>query len=768
MKKCIKPLLLVVLFTFVFTLGQNSVYAHHPYEEFNHENLIDNLVFRDTNTMNASSIQSFLNSKNGHIAGYTHNQPGHNDHGKTAAQIIHKYAQEYGINPQVIIATLQKEQSLITVKNPHESQYRSAMGYACPTTGTCDPKYAGFANQVIHGVWQLRFNFERANGNNSWWSSSISYVCTVPPTKSFYNKSLLPGSTVGFTNSSGSSPYRVATLANAATASLYCYTPHAYSPDWSGSHNFVVSFENWFGSTQGTPFFRIDNTAPVYILGASNDYYHVPSMDVLKAYGYGTNINRVVSVDESYIEGLSNSGKLPLIARFEGAPIYLIDDGRKHHFKSSTIFQDVFGYDFGDEAKLPENLQYYFSTGSSMREIVRERGGSPVYLIEDGKKRHIIDREAYDSGSPAYSSRSRVSLSKLYLSTLTNGPSVIAPNKLISYSNKDNYAYWDGNELQEITKETIKSMGVRPDYTIRFNSVSGLALSVNSPIDILAKSTTGELFLMDNSKKLLVNPSDLDSLGFSSDDFKQVTSNRFLNLVKTERLSTAVRVNNGSAIFMLKDGKRYHFNDWAAIKENGYSSSNITRINSRTAGLFPNSGGAILSTGTLFRIGNTAKVYLVNDLNQSLDVPSRAIFEQYGLPMSEVISLKEPRVLNYSSVGDLGHFIKDDGGSIWMIHGGKYRTKLSAAMTGANVYNLNSNQLPNLKNSLINDYTLRSDLNPSIIRASNDSKVYLIEEGKKRWVTSRSIFESMGHSFSEVTEVADHFLNSLPNGPNIE
>ena len=49
--------------------------------------------------------------------------------GETAAHIIYQAAQDYKINPQVLIVLLQKEQGLITDSWPNSRQYRSETGY---------------------------------------------------------------------------------------------------------------------------------------------------------------------------------------------------------------------------------------------------------------------------------------------------------------------------------------------------------------------------------------------------------------------------------------------------------------------------------------------------------------------------------------------------------------------------------------------------------------------------------------------------------------
>lgn len=236
--------------------------------------LIDNAVFLDSASMSINDIQNFLASKGSGLASrsFVLNCYGADskerqwytaagapcDQNVPASHIIYYASQIYGVNPKVVLATLQKEQSLITSPNPTDWQINQAMGYGCPTSGGCGA--STFFYQIDSGVWVLRYHYERARGNMQWWSPSTSWVCGT--TKAYYNPNLYPNQNVNFVDEDGVY-YRTHFLANAATSSFYCYTPHAYNNPqglyglpqygntgryYSGSYNFVRFFEIWFGS----------------------------------------------------------------------------------------------------------------------------------------------------------------------------------------------------------------------------------------------------------------------------------------------------------------------------------------------------------------------------------------------------------------------------------------------------------------------------------------------------------------------------------------
>ncbi|MEX2014755.1 MAG: hypothetical protein WD885_02365 [Candidatus Saccharimonadales bacterium] len=235
--------------------------------------LIDNSIFRNTSTMSKSEIQSFLErmgsglkSKSFKLDCYGAESTEREwytaagapcDQTIPASHIIYYAGKVYDINPQAILATLQKEQSLITTTNPTSWQLDNAMGYGCPTEGSCSS--TGFYYQIDFGVWVLRYHYERANGNNTWWNNN-GWTCGTE--KNFYKPHLYPGTNVTFYDEDDVA-YRTHRLFSAATSALYCYTPHAYNnPDglfglpvygtkgryYTGSYNFVKFFKLWFGN----------------------------------------------------------------------------------------------------------------------------------------------------------------------------------------------------------------------------------------------------------------------------------------------------------------------------------------------------------------------------------------------------------------------------------------------------------------------------------------------------------------------------------------
>ena len=165
--------------------------------------------------------------------------------GLNAGQIIWNASQKYSINPQVLLVTLRKESlNLFSDSWPMKSQYKYAMGYACPDSGpnysaNCDTTKAGFYKQVELAAWQLRYYYDHMGS---------------------YNYSPGRWNTIQY-NKEPSCGTKDVYIENYATASLYIYTP--YTPNTEalnsypgeapcgayGNRNFWFMFNEWFGST---------------------------------------------------------------------------------------------------------------------------------------------------------------------------------------------------------------------------------------------------------------------------------------------------------------------------------------------------------------------------------------------------------------------------------------------------------------------------------------------------------------------------------------
>ena len=226
--------------------------------------IISDYQMGNYNSMSEAEIQAFLTAKNScanddysYYRQLTANNPGVNWHfedghficlseekfgdgeeigsGDTAAHIIWEAAQDYQINPQVLIVLLQKETGLITDPIPNNYDYRKATGYGCPDTAACSSKYYGFKNQIRNAAALFSTVL---NGGWTNYPLGENYIQ--------YNPNAGCGGSI-------------VNVRSLATSALYRYTPYqpnegtlaaGYGTAYCGAYgnrNFYLYFEDWFG-----------------------------------------------------------------------------------------------------------------------------------------------------------------------------------------------------------------------------------------------------------------------------------------------------------------------------------------------------------------------------------------------------------------------------------------------------------------------------------------------------------------------------------------
>lgn len=257
-----------------------------PIDAAYNSRVIDDAVFSNQGTMSAAAIQSFLNSKvpvcrAGYVCLKDYRDP-QDPLNRTAAQLIYDTAQNLQINPQVIITTLQKEQSLITDDYPYASQFRDAMGYGCPESqSTCNTQYNGLYNQISLGSKLLKVGQLRNCGD----------------TTSYPGWSVNTRWRIGNTTTVDGKPTYIGTC---ATGSLFNYTPHRPDSAWLaingvyyyGNYNFIGIFNRWFGSTWAGSYRSqwVSQTSPAPVVRGSSQTVTIKYRNTGVSTWYQTNV----------------------------------------------------------------------------------------------------------------------------------------------------------------------------------------------------------------------------------------------------------------------------------------------------------------------------------------------------------------------------------------------------------------------------------------------------------------------------------------------
>ncbi|WP_447912455.1 hypothetical protein [Microbacterium phyllosphaerae] len=368
---------------------------------FDAGNIISDAVFTDRNTMSEGQIQAFFNSKVSRCQGGSDrygpiiclkdftitsvNRPADRycqgytgAANESAARIIARVAQSCGINPQVLIVMLQKEQGLVTHTWPSMNRYNAALGQGCPDGGVaCDPNYVGFFHQIYGAARQMQIYME---------GRYFTYYAPGKTWNILYNPN----------RACGSSPVYVA---NMATSALYYYTP--YQPNAAamrsgygegdacsayGNRNFYNYFTDWFGSTKstGARVLRDSATGATYLVSGSVKY----SFPTAERAAQFTWISPVQTVSTSQLAGFTDGGQAPRAIKTDQYQVFLLDSGRRFRIPTCELAAD-YGWSCASLPMVAQGQANAYPDAGYLTPTTRALGAN--WLIQGGARREIVD-----------------------------------------------------------------------------------------------------------------------------------------------------------------------------------------------------------------------------------------------------------------------------------------------------------------------------------------------------------------------------------------
>ncbi len=119
--------------------------------DFSYEHIMSDTLFTDVNSMSKREIQSFLERKGSALAKpYRGEQP---------SQLIYDACRKYGISPKIMLARLQTEQGLVSKRNATQRQLDWAFGVGCYDGGNWNTRYKGLRKQISYAASTMKTHY---------------------------------------------------------------------------------------------------------------------------------------------------------------------------------------------------------------------------------------------------------------------------------------------------------------------------------------------------------------------------------------------------------------------------------------------------------------------------------------------------------------------------------------------------------------------------------------------------------------------------------
>lgn len=699
----ISPLGFFVAFFLIISVFTGKTHALDG-SQFNPGRIIDDSVFFNNMSMDASQIQAFLNSKvpncdtngdkqyystgmtrsqwaqaNGQplppytcLKDYSQSVPAVTNGGsdlckqsisggtKSAASIIYDVAQACGINPQVLIVLLQKEQSLITDDWPWPVQYQKATGYGCPDTAPCDTQYYGFFNQV----YQAAKAFQRYSANPDSYNYKANRNNFI-----YYNPNL--------GGCGGSNVF----IENQATVNLYIYTP--YQPNQAalnnlygtgddcsayGNRNFWRMFSDWFGSTQDTSFQLVvtdDGSLTQYVI-----YNHmkqkIPSPAVKIAWGLDR-VN-VSSVSQAYLNTLVDGPNLDILMRVNGGQhVYLLDRGFRYLMSS------------------PNQMQLWNVSSRTISNVVTGLGAVPY---DGGGLSNIV---AINSSATKY---------------LVDGPSG-GNTQFIAFSNTTVKNAWSNSSVTDISNDLYSLI----NGTVAASQISGLKIN-----------NSGKEYLVVSNQKMHLPFNEANLYPGIATTVSNLTLN---SLVSTTPASHLIKSANDTKVYVVFDGKKHHILSPLTLNNWTTNDKGVNIVNDSFISLIPDNSSINVS----FVKDSTDTLYLLD--NGKTVVPDN-LKTAYTNSINPPVQLSNSYLLNIFGTKNkvITNFVKGSSAKIYLLDNSGIRHHVDS-VSKAELWD--AGKYTTLSDNIVANYTVGATAKTFV----NDGlKNYILINGKKSEISS--------------------------------
>jgi len=650
----IKTLLTISVVFFSIVLFTSRVNAASG-AEFNAGRIIDDTVFTSKNSMTVQDIQYFLNSKVPNCnTGFTCLKD-YSENSKSAAQIIWEQSQNYSINPQVILVTLQKENGLVTDTSPYSRQYRTAMGFACPDDGSCDPTFFGFTKQVGQGARHFRNYFDN---NPNWF---------VPYTIGQATIKWSPNSNCG-----SSSVY----INNRATASLYSYTP--YRPNQAalnnlygtgdgcsayGNRNFWRDFTDWFGSTYSSEYITQVIQAPGdsrYFLRVGNTKMWIPTTETY--FSWRLNTQTIIQVDQTFFSSLSTLPDLKQVGR-AGPYYYFVSNGMKHYIPSSQYLQ-LWGYTQQDVDYVPATgLLNNIPEGGYLGRFAKssDSNDNSRWLMNGSQKNKIPNDDILNQWG--YSASAETTVTPEFLALKQTGPDA---GRYVSSSGLK-YLVDSARKISLQTPSQEQNWGSNTFVTM--NSFAPGFLPTVATSNFLTTAGDPKWYLLDGGKKRFIpNGNILNTWGYNN-NLLAISPALMTNLTNANNAQSIVRVLTPSDRIFILDGKKHLVPDTNTLS--GWSSNPSAIDTYSEASISQLADGSIAST--VYQITGNPNFYTV-DNSVIRQIPDSNTLNAWGVPrLTGAIQLSQALVYQYPQSTGVSFRINDGTNDYYLEDGYYYR-----------------------------------------------------------------------------------------------
>ena len=658
----------------------------------------------------------------------------------TAAEVIHAIANACGINPKVLIVTLQKEQGLVTSTKPTEYMYRAAMGFGCPDAdpAICGKVFVGLFNQLYRAARQFQW-YGNPEGSFTYWKPGRTVAMRYHPKSSCGTKTFV--------------------LQNQATANLYYYTP--YTPNDAalnnlygtgdscsayGNRNFWRFFHDWFGSPIGGGYLLKAAGTATYLI-VNDQRYEVTDARLLAAL---RPLGPLGEISQAYLESFTNAGPMTQVVKDSASnQSFLLVDGFKYQADCQTLTQ--FGLDCNLSVALSPLQLGAFKDGGILTRLVETDTGAR-YWIENSQTRVVADEIALNAAGGQGVAPVQLTLEQI--PTLTSGSPLASNLMSFEVAGLDERVVFHDSVAYRIDSNLARDVDLSqwfPDSgaVVELSDIEPTLSEIK--ISTFVNDGSGAVYAVTTTGKARVTTP--ENWSATSSELPAAILNKIPTLTENLADQVVVRIPGDRAFYFVQSAEVRSTNSAAMANEF------LALLSQESALMVPATVisqiqrvGDALAPGTLVKTKDSSTLYLVDDLTNRIKMAStdqaKSVTDArtYTIGKNTMSSLNLRPALTTLKVECNGQIFILDAGTLHPVS-----SEVAAHFPGG-AYKL----MPNTCRAL----NLSSAAAGQFLQAADGAR-YLIQEGTKTKLATEE-FQSLSAGAPAALKVSNYFLGRIP------
>jgi hypothetical protein len=233
-----------------------------------------------------------------------------------------------------------------------------------------------------------------------------------------------------------------------------------------------------------------------------------------------------------------------------------------------------------------------------------------------------------------------------------------------------------------------------------------------------------------------------------------------------------IRANGQTSIYLIDGGQKRKIPSPRVLLSR-FDPKYLSSVSSYEIGTYSTGSNITLNDGVLLKDSGTG-IYVLSD-GQKRWIRSPSAFYGHGYKSENIITVSDAYLASYSNGPDVnsstthpnGSLIRASGQtSIYLIDGGQKRKIPSPRVL---LSRFDPKLIAETTNQAVNAFPDGSSVtfNNGVLLSDSGTGIYVLSDGQKRWIRSPGAFYELGYKPENIITVSDAYLASYPNGSDI-